>query len=172
MSAPTGGSGQEPGAVPVDDEQATLAAADARQGAAADVELDAQAARVEAEARAEQIHVEVARTDVRRAEEDVSQAAAAVEEAERRQRQAETTESEARRHEADARRDAEEAVRRAGTAVTTGSPWAARAGGLGERGAGEPIVFGPFTAEKPELLVAAAFIGGFVLAKIVRKLAS
>ena len=158
--------------MPVDDERATLAGADAQQDAAAGVERDAQAARVEAEARAEQIHAQVARTEVRRAEDEVSQAADAVEEAERRQRQAETTESEARRHEADARRDAEEAVRRAGTTVTTGSPWAARARGLGESGSGEPIVFGPFTAERPELLVAAAFVGGFVLAKIVRKLAS
>lgn len=169
MSASPGGPGQEPGAVPVDPERAALTGADARQHAAADAERDAQAARVEAEARAEQIHAEVARTDVRRAEEEVSEAAAAVEEAERRQRQADSTESEARRHEADARRDAEEAVRRADTSVTTGSPWIARARGLGEGGAGEPIVFGPFTAERPELLVAAAFVGGFLLAKIVRK---
>lgn len=172
MSASPGNSGREPGAVPVDHERAALAAADARQDAAADAERDAQAARVGAEARAEQIHVEVARTDVRRAEDEVSQAAAAVEEAERRQHQAETTESEARRHEADARRDAEEAVHRAETSVTTGSPWAARARGLGEGGTGEPIVFGPFTAERPELLVAAGFVAGFVLAKIVRKWAS
>ncbi len=172
MSASSGGAGQEPGAVRADPESATLAGADARQRTAADAEREAQAARVEAEARAEQIHAEVARTDVRRAEDDVSQAAAAVEEAERRQRQAETAESEARRHEADARRDAEEAVRRGETSVTTMSPWASRARGLGGGRNGEPIVFGPFTAERPELLVVAAFVGGFVLAKIVRKWAS
>jgi hypothetical protein len=34
----------------------------------------------------------------------------------------------------------------------------------------QPIAFGPFPPEKPELLVLAAFAGGFVLAKVLRRM--
>lgn len=154
--------GREPGAVRVDPDQATLSGADVKQHDAADVEREAQASRVEAAARAEQIHAEVARTDVRRAQEEVA-------EAERREREARSAEEEARRHEEEVRRDAEDAAGRA-SAVDTGTPRLVPVtGGLAADAGEQPIVFGPFTAERPELLVVAAFVGGFVLAKIIRK---
>jgi hypothetical protein len=43
--------------------------------------------------------------------------------------------------------------------------------GAGAEGAeGEPIVFGPFTAERPELLVVAAFVGALLVARILKKI--
>lgn len=162
MSVTPEGAGREPGAVRVDPDQATLGGADAKQHDAADVEREAQASRVEAAARTEQIHAEVARTDVRRAEEEVA-------EAERREREARSAEEEARRHEAEVRRDAEDAASRAPADGTAAPRIVPVTRGLAADPGEEPIVFGPFTAERPELLVVAAFVGGFVLAKIIRK---
>ncbi len=156
MSATDGGSGQEPGAVPV--------GADRGEGGTNSAGTD-QASRVEAQARAEEIRADVARTEARRAEEQAGRADEAVEEAERRQQAAHQAEEEARRHAREAREEADGAVQRVPSFPTRG--WSA-AGGT----AGDPIVFGPFTAERPELLVAAAFVGGFLLAKIIRGLAS
>jgi len=175
MSTPPTDPGQEPGAVRVSPEQverAEKAAATAQQDVAARAEQDAQAARVEAEARAEEIHAETARTEVRRAEDETAKAADAVEEAERQRRRAEAAEREAREHEQRAARDAEEAHQRA---EAVGAPGAAAgyvtSGGFVQSPAGDPIVFGPFTAERPELLVGAAFVGGFLVAKIIRGIA-
>lgn len=162
MSVTPEGAGREPGAVRVDPDQATEDEADVKQHHAADVEREAQASRVEAAAHAEQIHAEVARTDVRRAEEEVA-------EAERREREARSAEEEARRHEAEVRRDAEDAAGRTPAAGSVTPRLVPVTGGLAADAGEQPIVFGPFTAERPELLVAAAFVGGFLLAKIIRK---
>jgi hypothetical protein len=61
------------------------------------------------------------------------------------------------------------------TVVTSGERTSAGGGPSGIASAWSsdgPIVFGPFTAEKPELLVAAAFAGAFVLAQILKKITS
>ena len=153
MSTTDGGSGREPGAVRLDPD---------RYGADSN---DAAPSRAEAEARAEEIHAEVARTEVRRAEEQAARADDAVEEAQRHQQDAHQAEEQARRHAADVRTEADGAARRvSSTSLSRGR------GTTG--GGGDPIVFGPFTAERPELLVAAAFVGGFLLAKIIRGMAS
>ena len=156
MSATDGGSGQEPGAVPVGTDRGE---ASPNSGGAD------QPSRMEAQARAEEIHAEVARTDMRRAEEQAARADEAVEEAESRRQEAHEAEERARRHALEVREDAEGAAQRASSSPTRG--WSTVRGEVGD-----PIVFGPFTAERPELLVAAAFVGGFLLAKIIRGLAS
>ena len=158
MSATDGGPGMEPGAVPVDP--------DSRAGTPASGDTG-QPGRGEAQARAEEIHADVARTDARRAEEQAARADQAVEEAERRQKDAHEAEERARRHAEEARADAEGAAQDVSRTSTT---TATRTSAAGD--GGDPIVFGPFTAERPELLVAAAFVGGFLLAKIIRGMAS
>ena len=156
MSTTDGGSSREPGAVRVDPERTDTVAASSG---------DAVPSRVEAEARAEQIHAEVARTEARRAEEQAARADDAVEEAERRRQDAHEAEEQARAHAAEVRDDADGAAR--GVSSTYVGDVRSTT-----RGGGNPIVFGPFTAERPELLVAAAFVGGFLLAKIIRGIAS
>ena len=156
MSTTDGGSGREPGAVRVDPDRHSTAATGVD---------DSAPSRAEAEARAEEIHAEVARTEVRRAEEQAARADDAVEEAERRQQAAHAAEEQARRHAADTRAEADGAARQvSSTSLSRGRSTTG--------GGGDPIVFGPFTAERPELLVAAAFVGGFLLAKIIRGMAS
>ena len=161
MSSTTGGSGGEPGAVRVEPEDAAGA------GAQPTVTGSAQPTPAEAEARAEQIRADVARTDLRRAEEEADRADDAVAEAQRRQQAARAAEDEARQREQETRAEAQDATARVppGLLATPGAHRGAQAGG-------EPIVFGPFTAERPELLVAAAFVSGFLLAKIIRAMAS
>ncbi len=156
MSTSDGGSGREPGAVRVDPD---------RHGTGTTGFDDSAPSRAEAEARAGEIHAEVARTEVRRAEEQAARADDAVEEAERRQQDAHQAEEQARRHAADVRSEADGAARRVSSTSVSGGP-------SSTQGGGDPIVFGPFTAERPELLVAAAFVGGFLLAKIIRGIAS
>ncbi len=156
MSTTDGGSGREPGAVRV--------GADT-QGTDATRLDDSAPSRAEATARAEEIHAEVARTEVRRAEEQAARADDAVAEAQRRQQDAHEAEEQARRHAADVRQDADSAARGvSGTSLSGGRS--------STHDGGDSIVFGPFTAERPELLVAAAFVGGFLLAKIIRGIAS
>ena len=159
MSATDGGAGREPGAVPVDGDPV---------GQSRPTELTGQPTRAEAAARAEEIHAEVARTEVRRAEDQTAQAAEAVEEAERKRKAAQEAEERARAHAEEVASDAQDAAR----GVSGAASYRAVAGSTPAAGGGQPIVFGPFTAERPELLVAAAFVGGFLLAKIIRGIAS
>ena len=163
MSATDGASGQEPGAVPVDAGRPAEGDAASQSSSVA-----AQPTHVEAEARAQEIHAEVARTEARRAEEQVARADESVEEAERERDAAHEAEERARRHAAEVRSDADDAAQR----VTASGDRGTVIRRSGSPGGGDPIVFGPFTAERPELLVAAAFVGGFVLAKIIRGMAS
>ena len=160
MSATDEGAGREPGAVPIGGDPAG-------QGTPSGG-LAGQPTRAEAEARAEEIHAEVARTDARRAEEEAAKADEAVEEAERRRQAAHEAEERARAHAQEVAREAQDAAR----GVTGASSYRAVAESTPATGGGQPIVFGPFTAERPELLVAAAFVGGFLLAKIIRGIAS
>ena len=162
----------EPGAVRVDPETVPTADAELRQEAAAQAETETQAARVEAEARAEEIQAEVARTDARRAEEDAAEAEQAVKRAEAERARAEQEQREAQERADRVAEDADQARERAANAGAPTHVVAARSRGFTERPSGEPIVFGPFTAERPELLVVAAFVGGLVLARIVRGIAS
>jgi preprotein translocase subunit SecD len=176
MSTPPRDSGEQPGAVRVSPdrvERAEQAQAATQQEAAARTEAEAQAARVEAEARAEEIHAETARTEVRRAESETAKAADAVAEAEQRRDQAQAAEREAREHEERARGDAEQARDQVHGAPAGAPPVAGyiTSRGFVDSSSGEPIVFGPFTAERPELLVVAALVGGFLVAKIVRGIA-
>jgi chromosome segregation ATPase len=176
MSTPRSDAGEQPGAVrasPEEVERAERAHAAAQEDTAARTEVHAQTARVEAEARVEEIHAETATTDVRRAESETAEAAGAVEEAERRRAQAEADERGAREDQQRAFSDAEEARERAERLGTGGAPSVAQntSSGFRESSAGEPIVFGPFTAERPELLVVAALVGGFLVAKIIRGIA-
>jgi len=77
-------------------------------------------------------------------------------------------EERARAHAQEVTSDAQDAAR----GVSGASTYRAVAESTPPAGGGQPIVFGPFTAERPELLVAAAFVGGFLLAKIIRGIAS
>lgn len=163
MSTTDGASGREPGAVPVDPDRVGQGGGASQSSSAA-----AEPTRAEAGARAEEIHAEVARTEARRAEEQAARADESVEDAERRQQAAHEAEAQARRHAEEVRSDADDAVQRV-TATGAGGTVIRRSG---SPGGGEPIVFGPFTAERPELLVVAAFVGGFLLAKIIRGMAS
>ena len=160
MSAGPGEPGREPGAVRVDPEDAAGAATEPVTGAA-------EPTPAEAEARAEQIRAEVARTDLRRAEDEAARADDALADAQRRQEAAHAAEDEARQREQEIRGEADAATARVPSSLLA-APGAADRG----QARGEPIVFGPFTAERPELLVAAAFVGGFLLAKIIRAMAS
>lgn len=172
MSTPSQDPSAEPGAVRVTSNGTPEADATIRQDVAAQTEGEAQVARIEAEARAEEIHAEVAHTEARRAEEQTAKATEAVEQAERRRGEAEREQAAAHERDQAARTDAEQARRQADESGAAGrriGP-ATRFSGLPEAG-GEPIVFGPFTAERPELLVIAALAAGFVLAKIVRRMA-
>ena len=155
MSTTDGGSGREPGAVPADPNA---------HGAGTSGVGGSMPSRAEAEARAEEIHADVARTEARRAEEQAARVDNAVEEADRKQQAAHEAEEQARRHAAEVSSDADGAARRVSTTSVSGRFSTSS-------DAGDPIVFGPFTAEKPELLVAAAFVGAFVLAKIIRGMA-
>ena len=160
MSAADAGTGREPGAVPVEGHPS-----DQNRPT---VDLAGQPTRAEAEARAEEIKAEVARTDARRAEEEAAKADEAVEEAESRRRAAHEAQEQARAHAQEVSSDAQDGAR----GVSGASSYRAVAVSTPASGGGQPIVFGPFTAERPELLVAAAFVGGFLLAKIIRGIAS
>jgi hypothetical protein len=164
MSTSDGDPGRAPGAVRVDPDRVGAGGDEGRPESAA----SAQPTRAEAEARAEQIHAEVADTEVRRAEDQAARADEAVEEAERQQRAAHQAEEDARGHAQEVRRDADDHAQRVPTTVVVGTGGRTSIPSDG----GNPIVFGPFTAERPELLVAAAFVGGFLLAKIIRAMAS
>ncbi len=117
------------------------------------------------EAIAADARVDVAATVSRRAEEKTAKAHDAVEQARKAEEDARRAEEEAREAEERARRqptEADEHRREAGPARIVRRmrpPISAQ---------GEPLVFGPFTAERPELLVAAAFAGAFVLARILK----
>ena len=123
------------------------------------------AERATGDAIAADAHVDVAKTDTRRAEEATAEAQEAAEQARKAEEDARKAEERAREEEERARREAADASERrqevgpaAGVSYTP-PPISAQ---------GDPIVFGPFTAEKPELLVAAAFVGAFVLARILK----
>ena len=122
----------------------------------------------EADARAAELREELAITDERRAEEAEAEAEEAVAEAqrdeskkERKRREAEerraAASAEAERVRAEALRTAEQA--RPGEAPSAAAPFAPPAG---------TAVEGP---DRPELLVAAAFAGAFLFARILKKIA-
>jgi hypothetical protein len=110
-------------------------------------------------------HVDVARTDTRRAEEATEKAHQAAEDARKAEEDARKAEERAREDEERARRQAAEAAER-NQEVGPAAGVSRTAPPISQQG--DPIVFGPFTAEKPELLVAAAFVGAFVLARILK----
>lgn len=165
QGAPT----QEIGAVPVTAASVEPTVVDAAQSHAATTEQAAQAARVQAAADVAAIRGDVAQTDTRRAEEQVAKAADSIEQAQEEHAEAERQVAEARDREEQTERDARDARAHAQAVGGTSSTVAAR--GFSEAPAGDPIVFGPFTAERPELLVLAALAGGFVVAKLIRRMA-
>ena len=110
--------------------------------------------RTEPEARGAELREELAATDERRAEEHVAKAQDAVASAQKEEtkKERELREAEERRHAAAA--EAERARATAEPAPPLPPP-------------GEPVE-GP---EKPELYVAAAFVGAFLFARILKKIA-
>ena len=147
------------------------------------------ATRAESEARGAELREELATTDLRRAEEEEAKAEQAIEDArekeskkERKRREAEerrvaaAAEADAARKQAEAAKAAAQPVQErpsvSGASVTSPGlgastdPKAAAA-------ANAPRLPGaaPDPVEKPELYVAGAFAGGFLLAKILRRIA-
>lgn len=159
----------EIGAVPVDPAAVQAAQADAAREQAAASEQDAQATRVLAEATEAEVRADVAETETRRLQEEHDEAVAEAERAESEREKRELELAAARKHEQQAEQDAEDARELAEKVGPVAPSIAAQ--GFRAPAAGEPIVFGPFTAERPEFLVLAAFAGGFVLAKLIRRMA-
>ena len=189
---------QKPAAVAAGDEETRVQDAAAAQQTAASDEAAAQADRADAEARAAEIREEVRITDERRAEEELAKAQEAEEAAEREiaKREQKRREAEERRQAAaaDAERarehagEAEEQARAAqpsgtvsGASVTSPGvgietdPKAAATASAGARATpqsrttGKPEqVEGP---DKPEIQVAAAFGGAFLVARILKAIA-
>jgi hypothetical protein len=159
---------------------------------AAEAEAGAQAARTDAEVRAAEIREEVAITDQRRAEEEEAKAEEAITAAQEAE-----AEKEEKRHEAERRRKAaaEESQRAreqaASSAAERGStPLSVSGASVGSPGFGSDpraaaaashtsrvrtsagTVKDPDAGpEKPEIEVAAAFAGAFLLARILKKIA-
>lgn len=127
--------------------------------------------RVEGEAVAAEARDRTAQTTVRRAEEQSAKAHEQAEQAREAEEAAERAEAEAREEEERARREAEDARRRAEESGG-GAPVTSTRTNVPVAQQGQPIVFGPFTAEKPELLLAAAFVGGLLLGRILKVVTS
>lgn len=164
------GNTREIGAVRADPAAVEAAHADAAQERAALAERDAQSTRVFDEVTEAEVRADVAQTETRRLEEDRDEAKEEAERAESERDERELELAAARRREQEAQEDAEDVRQLAERTGVVGAS-AGRAQGFRGPPAGEPIVFGPFTAERPELLVLAAFAGGFVLAKLIRRMA-
>ena len=121
------------------------------------------AERERSEARGAELRSELAATDARRAEEETAEAEKAVEEATKRKEKLSRKEKEARERAEQAERvaqreraEAEAAERESGGRATTAAtlPPATESEG----------------AERPEILVGAAFAGAFVFARILKRL--
>jgi hypothetical protein len=108
--------------------------------------------------------------EAKRADEQAGKAAEEAEKARAAEEEADRARRDAKEREERARRDADEARRRAESNEAAGSRPGAVALGSGWRAGGELTVFGPFTSEKPELLVVAAFVGGFLIGRILKKI--
>lgn len=126
------------------------------------------AERERSEARGAELRSELAATDARRAEEETAEAEKALEQATKRKEERERKEQELREKAAQAERiaqrereeaEAAEAAEAAGTAGTARPGVAAFAAGGFESG-----------AERPEVLVGAAFAGAFLFARILKRL--
>ena len=121
-----------------------------------------EAERERSEARGAELRSELAATDARRAEEETAEAEEAVEEARKRQEKAERKEQELREKAEQAERIAQRERAEADATQpgeTTRPGVAAFAAGGAEAG-----------AERPEVLVGAAFAGAFVFARILKRL--
>jgi translation initiation factor IF-2 len=164
---------------------------------AATAEADAQARRTEAEARAAELREEVAITDERRAEEEKAKAQEAVAEAEKEESKKERKRREAEERQRAAAAEAERAREQAGAAAeqartapagqrdTAVSGAAVSSPGVGSdpKAAAvaasrvEPATAAPRSGEpvedpdKPELYVGAAFVGAFLFARILKRIA-
>ena len=124
-----------------------------------------EAERERSEARGAELRSELAATDARRAEEDTAEAEQAVREAEERKEKLSRKEQKAREKAAQAERIAE---REREEAIV-----AERREREGRAAAGEPIAALPAPstgADRPEILVGAAFAGAFIFARILKRL--
>ena len=121
-----------------------------------------EAERERSEARGAELRSELAATDARRAEEETAEAEQAVAEATKRQEKAERKEQEARERAEQAERIAQRERAEADAAQPADTPRpgvAAFAASGGEAG-----------AERPEVLIGAAFAGAFLFARIMKRL--
>jgi hypothetical protein len=128
----------------------------------------ASATTAEGEARAAEIKRDVKETDARREQEETAKADEKLRKAQADKEREEREDAAARERAEWARKEAE--APRPRPAETPGAPATVRpAAVIGEP---EPVTFGPFTAERPELIVGAALVAGFLVAKILRRLSS
>jgi len=136
----------------------------AQQPATGDAGAGGEAREAHGRELASEGRAEGAETDTRRAQEKAAEAEQATKDAQEAEEEARKKEQEARDREERVQQETESAREQAADAggTTIGAPRGARATSA------EPIVFGPFTAEKPELLVGAAFAGAFVLARVLK----
>jgi cobalamin biosynthesis Mg chelatase CobN len=130
--------------------------------------------RTRSTARGEELRENLADTDARRAEEEAAKAQEATEEAQKEQEKEEREAQEERERaqrvhqQADqARTQADEAVAGAATPGPTGRTSSVAAGG---EGTSTPLDKLPPAAQRPEVLVGAAFVGTFLLARILKRL--
>jgi len=147
------------------------------------------ATRAESEARGAELREELATTDLRRAEEDEAKAEAAIEDAQKKESKKERKRREAEERRTAAAAEAEAARKRADEAKAAAQPVreqpsvsgaSVTSPGLGSgtdpkaaASANAPRLPGaaPDPDEKPELYVAAAFAGGFLFAKMLKRIA-
>ena len=125
-------------------------------------------------ARGEELRENLADTDARRAEEEAAKAQEATEDAKKEQEKQEREAQEERKRaqivhqEADqARERADETVAGAATPGPTGRTGAVAASG---EGTSTPFDKLPPAAQRPEVLVGAAFVGTFLVARILKRI--
>ena len=148
-----------------------------------------EATRAESEARGAELREELATTDLRRAEEEEAKAEQAIEDAREKESKKERKRREAEERRVAAAAEADAARKQAEAAKAAARPTQERPSvsgasvtspGLGSgtdpkaaAAANAPRLASsaPDPAEKPELYVAGAFVGGFLFAKILRRIA-
>ena len=134
-----------------------------KTGGAADEQVTEEwtAERAEAEARGAELREELAITDERRAEEEEAEAEAAVAAAEKEESKKERKRREAEEQRAAAAAEAERARERAARTAETAGP--------APKPAPEPVALMQ-APDRPELLIAGAFAGAFLFARILKKI--
>ena len=129
-----------------------------------------EAERERAEARGAELRSELAATDARRAEEETAEAEQAIRDATERKEKLSRKEQKAREAAEQAERIAQREREEAEVAERRAREAAAARGEAPQPAAALPPPSASAGADRPEILIGAAFAGAFVLAQVLRRL--